>query len=94
MIKRTIKLVPWISPSLKVLQKFYYKYCNNTKGKFISISLINFFSSEIALSFNGGKDCTVALHLLHAVSQFFDKGQSFQEIKYVHFVKPNEFEEI
>lgn len=59
----------------------------------------------MALSFNGGKDCTVALHLLRAACAIKDLEETadgttddriswLQRIKFVHFVKPNEFPEI
>jgi hypothetical protein len=53
----------------------------------------------VALSFNCGKDSTVALHILRAASIIYDKrnggtGDSFKKIKFAHFVKPNEFPEI
>jgi len=47
------------------------------------------------LSFNGGKDCTVILHLLRAFCEIYgNTDQAFRRIKYVHFVKDGEFEEI
>ena len=58
----------------------------------------------MALSFNGGKDCTVALHLLRAACAIKDSQEAdstsgdrvgwLQRVKFVHFVKPNEFPEI
>ena len=45
--------------------------------------------SQIALSFNGGKDCTVILHLLSQV-----KGVDLQAFRFVHFVQPDEFPEV
>ena len=65
--------------------------------------LDTFEVSKISLSFNGGKDCTVALHLLRAVCAVKQKKMSqsedidhslFRQIKFVHFVKYGEFEEI
>ena len=79
---------------------------------------INYFRpEEVALSFNGGKDCTVALHLMRVVlSQIESSGTDgatqssanqdgeegsasnstpiLKRVKYIHFVKDNEFEEI
>ena len=50
-------------------------------------------ASKIALSFNGGKDCTVVLHLL----QDFLKENStvnLRDFHFVHFEQSNEFEEV
>ena len=63
-------------------------------------------SENVALSFNGGKDCTVTLHLLRAACAIKDAQETSSEItvanrvnwlqrlKFVHFIKPNEFPEI
>lgn len=44
---------------------------------------------EMALAFNGGKDCCVVLHLLH-----MHYPDALQRIQVVHFVDPDEFPEI
>ena len=52
---------------------------------------------NVALSFNGGKDCTVAFHLLSACIERLRHDIpkiKLSQIKFVHFVKPDEFEEI
>ena len=55
------------------------------------------FREDTCLSFNGGKDCTVVLHLLRAacaLKQGTGDKEWLKSLKFVHFVKPNEFPEI
>ena len=75
------------------------KFWGSLSRKFLktilsNIELFENFREEIALSFNGGKDCTVALHLLNVVCQYRGGENIFQKIKFVHFVKEGEFQEI
>jgi predicted phosphoadenosine phosphosulfate sulfurtransferase len=67
---------------------------NDSKSNQLSYTqTLTFFDirEEIALSFNGGKDCTVALHLLDVVCQYRQGENVFKKIKFVHFVKDGEF---
>jgi hypothetical protein len=76
-----------------------------TDSTYSQIKQLNITNSEdLALSFNGGKDCTVALHLLRAACAIKDQQESseagdarvnwLQRVKFVHFVKANEFPQI
>lgn len=63
----------------------------------ITDALDRFAFSELALSFNGGKDCTVVLHLLRAVlARRFasDPSKSVASLKLVYFCKDDEFPEM
>lgn len=50
--------------------------------------------NEIALCFNGGKDCTVLLHLLHYIMQTRGVKEGLGELLILYFVTPNNFPEI
>ena len=42
-------------------------------------SLNSYRPEEVALSFNGGKDCTVALHLMRVVLNKIEEGEEKSE---------------
>ncbi|GBG34885.1 FAD synthase [Hondaea fermentalgiana] len=71
-----------IKESLDVLREAFDKYA----------------FGELALSFNGGKDCTVVMHLLRAVleERYADAGPERQlaNFKFVYFQKKDEFPEM
>jgi 3'-phosphoadenosine 5'-phosphosulfate sulfotransferase (PAPS reductase)/FAD synthetase len=63
------------------------------------LAFTQFAAENIAISFNGGKDCTVVMYLLQMWCQFVDAvhqnpTSTFKKIKFIHFVKANEFVEI
>lgn len=50
-------------------------------------------ANKIALSFNGGKDCTVVLHLLQEHLKQ-NPAVKLQDFHFVHFEQANEFPEV
>ena len=55
---------------------------------------VRFRPNEIVLSFNGGKDSTVILHVVKSYLEKKGRPQALQEMKFVHLEGDNEFAEI
>jgi len=57
----------------------------------IERALASYKTEEISLSFNGGKDCCVLLHLLFIV---MSRQKTFSRLKVLYFSHPNSFSEV
>lgn len=82
-------LVEKLKESLSIIEKTIRDY---NFERFIP----NFTSHciSIAFSFNGGKDCTVLLHLIYMVFLNQKKLDLFSKLKVLYFALPNSFEEM
>jgi len=54
-------------------------------------ALADYGVEGVALSFNGGKDCCVLLHLLYLI---ISKHRPFSQLKILYFTHPNSFPEV
>mmetsp|Transcript_11187 Transcript_11187/g.20662 ORF Transcript_11187/g.20662 Transcript_11187/m.20662 type:complete len:243 (-) Transcript_11187:289-1017(-) len=84
----------------ELMQSVAPQECNEMSEslKVISDALERYAPEQLALSFNGGKDCTVVLHLIRAVlQQKYSKEEShmrFSKLKLVYFKKDDDFPEM
>ena len=60
----------------------------------IQAALHVYAPSELAFSFNGGKDSTAVLHLLRAALALADEDKPLAAVRNVYFSTPDEFPEI
>jgi len=80
-----------LSTDLNVIQKkdLHNKICHSIEV--VQKAISEYKIDEIALSFNGGKDCCVLLHLLHIV---LSKLGTLSRLKVLYFSHPNAFGEV
>lgn len=71
----------------------FFKTLNRAIGT-ISAALHVYSASELAFSFNGGKDSTAVLHLLRAALALAEDGKPLAAVRNVYFATPDEFPEI
>jgi len=81
---------PDYQPSLDKLDDNLSKKVTHTL-EIINMALARYKIEEIALSFNGGKDCCVLLHLLYLV---LSKHCLFSKLRIVYFLHSNSFSEV